>query len=153
MLCALISNNLVCGLVDISSDEYMQQFSKMYPNVVDISELHPTPAIGWVLKGNELVPTEDSLPSRKITKLAFRKRFTDAEKAGMEGFSAQSNAYAYALRAAMGDQRDATYIDLSLQETVTGVGQLVAMGLLSADRALAILSAEVQETEKYTRGL
>ncbi len=77
------------------------------------------------------------------------ERFTETEIAGIEAFAAQSNAYAYALRGAMRKQSVAAYIDLSLPQTIAGINNLVALGLLTSERANIILNTPVTSLEKY----
>lgn len=149
MICVGIRDNIVVAVLNIDSDEEYQSYSSRFQNLIDVSGQIPQPKLGWHLKGNAIVESLDSAIPCKITKLAFRSRFTQAEKAGMEAFAAQSNAYAYALRAAMGDQRDATFIDLSRQDTISGISQLVSMGLLTEIRANEILNNPVTEVERY----
>lgn len=97
--------------------------------------------------------TED----RRITKLAFRNRFTKAEKAGIE-FAALDDPtapiahrqQAAALRADLKDQEQATFIDLDDEDTRTGVLTLEAVGLIAAGRAVEILDTPVQDKERFT---
>jgi len=94
---------------------------------------------------------------RRITKLAFRNRFTKAEKAGIE-FAALDDPtapiaqrqQAAALRADLKDQEQATFIDLDDEDTRTGVLTLEAVGLIAAGRAVEILDAPVQDKERHT---
>ena len=94
---------------------------------------------------------------RRISKLAFRNRFTKAEKAGIE-FSALDDPtapiaqrqQAAALRADLKDQEQATFIDLDDEDTRAGVLTLEAAGLIAAGRALEILDALVQDKERFT---
>lgn len=94
---------------------------------------------------------------RRITKLAFRNRFTKAEKAGIE-FAAlddptapiSQRQQAAALRAELKDQEQATFIDLDDEGTRTGVLTLEAVGLIAAGRAVEILDAPVQDRERHT---
>lgn len=94
---------------------------------------------------------------RRITKLAFRNRFTKAEKAGIE-FAALDDPtapiaqrqQAAALRADLKDQEQATYIDLDDEDTRAGVQTLEAVGLIAAGRAVEILDAPVQDRERFT---
>lgn len=92
---------------------------------------------------------------RRITKLAFRNRFTKAEKAGIEfaalddpTASIAQRQQAAALRADLKDQEQATYIDLDDPDTRTGVLTLEAVGLIAAGRALEILDTPVQDKER-----
>jgi len=91
----------------------------------------------------------------KITRLAFRNRFTHPEKiaielASIDNPAATSDArqLAASLRVSLADQRDATYIDLNRTDTRTGVEVLETYGLLSAGRAAAILDTEIQDEER-----
>ena len=94
---------------------------------------------------------------RRITKLAFRNRFTKAEKAGIE-FAALGDPtapiaqrqQAAALRADLKDQEQATFINLDDEDTRTGVLTLEAAGLIAAGRAVEILDAPVQDKERFT---
>ena len=94
---------------------------------------------------------------RRITKLAFRNRFTKAEKAGIE-FAALDDPtapiaqrqQAAALRADLKDQEQTTFIDLDDEDTRTGVLTLEAVGLIGAGRAVEILDAPVQDKERFT---
>ena len=96
------------------------------------------------------------LVEAKLTRLAFRTRFTQAEKVGLELASLDNpsadmsaRALAAGLRVALADQRDATFIDLNLAATRAGVEQLETFGLLAAGRAAEILDAPVQDDERY----
>lgn len=94
---------------------------------------------------------------RRITKLAFRNRFTKAEKAGIE-FAALDDPtapiaqrqQAAALRADLKDQEQATFINLDDEDTRTGVLTLEAVGLIATGRAVEILDAPVQDMERFT---
>lgn len=93
---------------------------------------------------------------RHITRLAFRNRFTMAEKAALEiaaldnpSASMVQRGQAAGLRATMKDQEAAQYIDLSRAETRAGVQALEAAGLLGAGRALVILDAAIQPQEVW----
>jgi hypothetical protein len=105
-----------------------------------------------ILAGTTAEPAPDP---RHITGLAFRNRFTRAEKTAIELAAlddpsapmAQRQASA-ALRADLKDQESATYIDLDRDDTRAGVQALETAGLLAAGRALEILDATVQPNER-----
>lgn len=90
-----------------------------------------------------------------ITRLAFRNRFTLAEKAAIE-LAALDNPtapmpqrqQAAALRAYLADVAAATYIDLQRPDTRAGVQMLETAGLLANGRALEILDAPIQPEER-----
>lgn len=94
----------------------------------------------------------------RITKLAFRNRFSATEKAALEiaaihnaalAANHPANLLAAALRASMADQRDAQYIDLSRADTRAGVQQLEAAALLAAGRAAVILDTPASDEEVW----
>ncbi|SFB96906.1 hypothetical protein SAMN05216344_106134 [Polaromonas sp. OV174] len=91
----------------------------------------------------------------RLTRLAFRGRFTQTEKVGLEMAALDDptapllqRQQAAALRASLADMAAATYIDLSRADTRAGVEQLEAGGLLAPGRALEILDAPVQPEER-----
>lgn len=92
----------------------------------------------------------------RITKLAFRNRFTHAEKAGIElaaldnpTADMQTRMQAASLRAYLKDVDAATFIDLSRQDLADGVNSLETLGVIAASRALEILSHEISDVERY----
>lgn len=94
---------------------------------------------------------------RHITKLAFRSRFTPAEKVGIEiaqldnpAATMPERANAAALRASQADLAVATYIDLDRADTRAGVLALEQFGLLAKGRALQILDTPTVESEWFT---
>lgn len=96
------------------------------------------------------------VPRRWVTRLAFRNRFTHAEKSALEMASLDNpNAdmptrmQAAGLRVAMKDQENATYIDLDRADTRAGTIALETAGLLAAGRALEILDAPIEAHEAY----
>lgn len=108
----------------------------------------------------EVIPPVEPPPvvetvDRKITKLAFRNRFTLTEKVTIE-LAAVDNVsdpmekrqLAAALRANMADQRDATFIDLNDAITRQGVMMLETYGLIAPGRAAQILDSEIVQTER-----
>ena len=94
--------------------------------------------------------------NRRITRLAFRNRFTQSEKVAIEIAQLDNplatmpqRAQAAALRSSQADVSAATYIDLDRLDTRSGVQALEAAGILASGRALIILDDPIQETEKY----
>ena len=94
---------------------------------------------------------------QRITRLAFRNRFTPAEKVMLELAALDDPAapmaqrqLSAAIRASMADTAVATFIDLGRPDTRAGVQMLEAGGLLAAGRALAILDAPVEAHERLT---
>ena len=101
------------------------------------------------------LPEARNLPDTAVTQLAFRNRFTLAEKAALE-FAALDNPsgsqpermQAATLRAYLADAAAATFVDLARPDTRAGVMQLEALGLLAEGRALEILDAPIQPEER-----
>ncbi len=87
--------------------------------------------------------------SRKITRLAFLTRFTDAEAVQMDLASVGATPTAAGLRRAKEKTLAATFIDLERADTRAGVLALEAVGLLAAGRALTILDGPIQENERF----
>ena len=94
-------------------------------------------------------------PDTKITRLAFRNRFTAAEKVALEMASLDNPAgtmeqrqQAAAIRVYLADVATSTFIDLAAQDTRAGVLALEAGGLLTEGRVLEILDAPVQPHER-----
>lgn len=151
MRIALITENKVSGFAEVQTEEEFEALGRTYSNLIDVTDANPVPVVGWVFNGSILVPGEgqSGTPSRKISKLKFLERFTDTELATIEGFSAGTSGYAFAVRVALRKQAVATYIDLSLPATISGVNNLVALGLLTSDRASIILDTPIIEEERY----
>jgi len=91
----------------------------------------------------------------RITRLAFRNRFTMQEKVAIEIAALDNPAadmptrrLAATLRANEKDVHAATYVDLKLADTREGVQQLEALGILAAGRALEILDAPITDEER-----
>lgn len=99
-------------------------------------------------------PEPEPVPQH-ITRLAFRNRFTQAEKITMELASLDSPAapmaqrqQAAALRVSLADTAAAAFIDLSRPDTRAGVQMLESAGILGAGLALQILDAPVLAQER-----
>lgn len=106
------------------------------------------------------VAPEPSAPTavvvRHLTKLAFRNRFTRAEKVTLEMAALDNPAatiaqrqQSAALRADFKDQEGATFIDLARPDLRAGVQSLEALGLLARGRAAEILDAPITDIERY----
>ena len=88
----------------------------------------------------------DQLPSlsgSSITRLAFRYRFTFAERVALESAADTDPT----VRALLKDFDASSFIDLSSQATADGLAILAGNGLLSAERVEQILTAPVHALE------
>ena len=162
---ALIKSGTVLNVI-VADEAFIAAIAPEWDHVERID----TPAeralgvgMGWGWDGTSFVapaatPAPEPAPEdRRISKLAFRNRFTKAEKAGIE-FAALDDPtapiaqrqQAAALRADLKDQEQATFIDLDDEDTRTGVLTLEAVGLIAAGRAVEILDAPVQDKERLT---
>lgn len=128
---------------------------------VAAAEYHVTDTMPAVPEWYVETPMPEPAPVatvRHITKLAFRNRFTTAEKTALElaaphnpslAVNHQSNLLAASLRASFADQRDATHIDIDRADTRAGVQALEQYGLIAAGRAAQILDTDPQPHEVY----
>lgn len=92
---------------------------------------------------------------QRVTRLAFRNRFTQAEKVSLELAAIDDPAatmaqrqQAAAIRVHLADVAASSFIDLSREDTRAGVLALEAAGLLTEGRALQIIDAPVQPHER-----
>lgn len=99
-------------------------------------------------------PGTPSTPTRAITYWAFRKRFTHAERVGLElaalddpTATPAARQAAAAVRVYLADAAAARWIDLGDEDTRLGAQALEAMGLLAVGRAVEILDAPVLPAE------
>lgn len=95
-------------------------------------------------------------PEYRITKFAFRARFSQAEKVGIEiaalddpAAPMEQRAMAAALRASQDDIAVAQFVNLGLEATRNGVLALEAVGLLTPGRALEILDTPPTDDEVW----
>ena len=96
-------------------------------------------------------------PDTRITRLAFRNRFSQAEKvmlelAGLDDPAAPmpQRQQAAAIRVHLADVAASSWVDLGRADSRAGVQALETGGLLAAGRALAILDAPVETHERFT---
>ncbi len=94
-------------------------------------------------------------PATRITRLAFRNRFTQAEKVMLELAALDNPAatlaqrqQAAAIRVHLSDVSASTFVDLGRDDTRAGVQALETGGLIGVGRALQILDAPVEAHER-----
>lgn len=113
--------------------------------------------LAFVRAGGEYpLPPEADPTVWHLTKLAFRNRFLQAEKVGIDlasidnpQASIDQRMLAAALRTHQADMAAATYIDLKRPDTRAGVLVLEQYGLIAAGRAAQILDTLPTEIERY----
>ena len=100
------------------------------------------------------IPEPAPVP-RRLATLAFRRRFTAAERAAIEWaavdkpeHSEQERMGSAALRSSLKDQDQATYIDLDDLDTIAGTHAIEQLGLIGDGRADEILTAPVEPGER-----
>jgi hypothetical protein len=142
MKLALVNQNVVTSIVEIDEQDY-SQYARANDLALDITDVYPEPAVGWLFDQNKLVSA--SGPVRIITKLALRQRFTIPELAGIQT-ALKTNVV---LEILMDNLKVATFIDLNRQDTIDGIMYLVSQGLITLERANQILTTEPTEQEIY----
>ncbi|BEP93224.1 hypothetical protein GmRootA79_16080 [Acidovorax sp. A79] len=109
-----------------------------------------------ILYADEIAAREAAASATmRITRLAFRNRFTMVEKATLElaaldepGAPMPARQQSAMLRAYLADVAAATFIELTRQDIRDGVTLLETLGLLAVGRALEILDAPIQPIER-----
>lgn len=81
----------------------------------------------------------------RITKLAFKQRFTQDERIAIRAAS-ESIPQVYDFQDLV---NSATFIDLSRPDTIASVNAIERLGLIEAGRASIILGPPVEDVEKY----
>jgi hypothetical protein len=145
MKIALVKDNVVVEVKEMTEAEVLA-VSNQYTACIDVDGYDPEPVTGWTLEGNELVDPNFTLPSMRITKLALRQRFTIGELTAIYAATATIPI----VRILMDNLMVASFIDLSRADTQAGLGVLVAYGLITQERATAILTTVPSAIEKYT---
>lgn len=137
-----IKNGLV---INISKGE-LEQTQQMFPDQI-IRETG-NEQIGNLWDGSTFSAPEEVTPVQRttITRLAFRNRFTPAEKAALYT-AAKENVQ---IQIYLDDVNSATFVDLSRTDTREGVIALENAGLIGSGRALEILDSPVKFNEMYT---
>lgn len=144
MKLALIKNNTVKSIVDVSTEEEAQSYANTNEAIIDITDISPQPQVGWFLSGNKLITNGTSGPI-KITKLGMRRRFTFTELCALETAATS----VIQVKVLLNNLMVATFVDLTRSDTIAGLGLLVSLGLLTTDRMTQILNNPLTDDEKY----
>lgn len=80
----------------------------------------------------------------RVTRLAFRNRFTTAEKIALYNAAKTS----VEVQIYLDDVNAASYIDLQWPDTRASVQYLESLGLIAPGRALGILDSPIQDDER-----
>lgn len=152
MVLALVRDNVIVQLrlVDPETED-LGLINRNFQSTIDVTDWNPQPRIGWTLdeRGNIIDPNTavqvDFTKPVKITRLAFRNRFTAQEK-GAIYTAAQSSL---PLKIYLDDLALASFVDLSRADTIAGVNTLAYAGILTTERAHEILTTPPSLTEMY----
>ncbi len=151
---ALINNNKVENII-VADQEFIDTISNQHQRVEPLDKPgEHNIGIGWSWSQNSgfsapaNAPEQTQPSPKKITQLAFISRFTDAEAIALDLASIGSTVEAASIRRYMQKVDAATFIDLEREDTITGVNQLEAVGLIGAGRANVILTAPITDLER-----
>ena len=109
------------------------------PQTIQIDETHSI----TIPDGAVLNPPAE--PDTRITKLAFKQRLTQSELISIRA-AAQENPVVYDFLDILDS---ATFIDLTRQDTIDGLTAMESAGLLAEGRANEILTAPIEEHERF----
>ena len=148
MILAIVNNDIVQAIVTITDDSQYNNYAQNSQAAIDITNMLPQPGVGWLFTGNGLTPPADSQTPTKITKLAMLQRFTVPERLAILTYVNANPASVPAVL--MQNIIVATYVDLGRADTQAGISYLVSFGLITSDRANAILTTPPTASELYT---
>lgn len=149
MLYALVRESKIYQILDLD-EEQVQANARVFERVVDISQMTPTPEVGWEVSENgTFIQPQGSNPSRIITRLAFMNRFKDAEIGAIYTIA---NTPGHALQIPFKIYIDkllaASFVDLARPDTMASIQTLSALGVLTAARANEIITTPVSYSER-----
>ena len=158
---ALIKNDIIENVI-VADIDFIETIQPNYDRIEEVDELKAQGfpigvGITWRMGEQPEEPVQVSAPpvARKVSRYAFRKRFTGTEKATIElaaidnpNAPIEQRQMAASLRATLKDQETASFIDLDDTETIEGVNNLELVGLIATGRAEIILNTPVQDSEK-----
>lgn len=149
----LIKDGLVVNAIHADSVERAQQF---YPDHIAMEQPDGV-GPGWLFNSGtsefSAPPVVEVPEDKRITRLAFLNRFTDAEAVAIDLASIGATVEAAYMRRYQKKVDNATFIDLNDPDTRNGVIAMEDAGLLADGRANEILNAPVQAGERPTGGV
>lgn len=151
---ALVKNNIIVNIIE-AEQAFIDEIAPQWQHIEPLDQDYEIPAqIGWgCINGTVQVPPPTPAPpvDRKITRLAFLNRFTDAEAIAIDLASIGATVEAASIRRYMAKVNAAQYIDLNRQDTRDGVLAMETVGLIGDGRAMVILDT-VPTSEELFRG-
>ena len=147
----LIKDDLVVNAIHADSVERALAIFPAYEVIEQPDGVGP----GFRRVGGVWLPPEPvAVPEdKRITRLAFLNRFTDAEAVAIDLASQGATMQAAYMRRYMQKVNAASFIDLANPDTRNGVIALEDAGLLAEARADEILNAPVQQHERPQGGV
>jgi hypothetical protein len=147
MLCAIVNNNVVEQVRDVTQEEFDQGIANKHQAVISVEGLYPVPLVGWLLSNNVLVSPNVSY---KISNLAFMNRLTSTEyNAILEYIDDHSKPYHYYVQQLMNKLNAAKYIDLGRSDTISGANLIANLGIITHERCNEILTTVPTYIELY----
>lgn len=137
----LIENNIAVNVIESDS---APADGRLWVDITNI----PNVGIGYTYNGTAFLAPIVQATDKKITRLAFLNRFTDAEAIAIDLASIGATTQAAAIRRYQSKVDAAKYIDLDRADTRAGVLALETLGLIASGRGLQILDNPIQESEK-----
>lgn len=144
---ALVKNNVIEAIREDLDEAGVIAIGSQYQAIVDVTNDAMQPEVGWGLDGSTFTPPIGTAGSVKITKLAFRNRFTANEKAAL--YTASASSQGIALKIYIDDLAVASYVDLKRPDTIAAINLLAQIGIVASERVAQILSTTVSEEERY----
>lgn len=151
---ALVKENKVENVI-VADEDYIDIIESEFQHVEAIDTLIEqnltiSRGWGWSPQDGFIEPAapEPVIEPKKITRLAFLNRFTDAEAIALDLASIGTTIEAASIRRYMQKVNAATFIDLSRDDTIAGVRQLETVGLIGAGRSDQILTDPITELER-----
>ena len=135
---------------DYNLDEIPDEFQEYLGTVYHVLESSQQDVgIGWRYEGGDFLPPLDTSSDfgRIITVLAYRKRFTRAERIAIKHASRQSSLQSSGLASDLDDLMAATYINLDIPDTIQATHDIEGATLIASGRANIILSDPVYSAE------
>lgn len=142
MKVGLIQDFKLEKILDIDESE-LHYYATRYQYVYDLTNYNPLPPVGTSFDGKVLANPLAQV--KRITRLAMRQRFTVPELITILEASKTDPV----IEILLGNIQVSTYVDLTRTETIQGVMYLAQQGIITLERAQAILNNEVQEIERY----
>ena len=135
MICAMVRTNQVMAIVECETEAVYQEFART-SQMIDITGVYPQPEIGWLFDGLRLTRPDGSVGlDMRITPLALRSRFTVDELVTITAATASNPV----VKVLLDNVSVAKYIDLNSTTAQTGIFALASFGLITMERAQAIV--------------